>query len=103
MYAIVKDRGHQYKVREGDVLRVDRLDLDEGAEVVFKDVLLLDRDGDVAVGSPCIDGAQVTGVLEKQVKDKKVIAIRRVRTNSLKTRRGHRTQYSMVKIQKIEG
>ena len=102
MYAIVSDRGHQYKVREGDLVRVDRLDLEEGAPVIFREVLLLDQDGDIRIGNPCLEGVQVSGVHEGHAKGKKLIAIRRVKTNRHKTRRGHRTQYSMVKIQKIE-
>ncbi len=102
MYAIVKDRGHQYKVREGDRVRVEVLDAEAGASVTFDHVLLVGKDADINVGSPEVEGAKVTGTVEKHIKDKKVISTKRVRTNSLKTRRGHRTQYTIVKIEKIE-
>ena len=86
MYAIVKDRGHQYKVREGEVVRVAKLDQDAGAEVVFENVLLVGDGAEIKVGTPTLGGARVTGILETHAKDKKVIASRRIRTNKHVTR-----------------
>ena len=103
MYAIVNDRGHQYKVREGELVRVDLLPVDKGAKVTFDLVLLLGKEGAVKVGNPGVAGAKVTGVLEDHVKGAKTISRRRVWTNKHVVRHGHRVQYSMVKIQKIEG
>ncbi len=104
MYAILSDRGRQYKVKEGELLRVDRLSLQKGASVNFGDVLLLgDDSGQVKIGAPNLVGARVTGVVEDHVQGEKLIAHHRVWTNSLGRRRGHRTQYSIVRIQKIEG
>lgn len=103
MYAILKDRGHQYKVREGDLLRVDQLKAAKGEAIAFEEVLLVGQDsGQVTVGTPRVAGAKVTGVVEDHVKGEKVIAHHRVRTNSLGRRRGHRAKYSVVRIQKIE-
>ena len=101
-YAIIKDRGHQYKVREGEQLRVDRLDLKAGDKVTFDQVLLVGTDGNIKTGQPTVAGAKVTGVLTAEVKGEKLISHRRVRTNSIGTRKGHRTKYSVVEIQKIE-
>jgi large subunit ribosomal protein L21 len=103
MYAILSDRGRQYKVSEGELLRVDKLKADKGAAVTFDKVLLVGRDGQVKVGSPLVSGAKVTGVVEDHAKGEKLIAHHRVQTNSLGRRRGHRTQYSMIRIKKIEG
>lgn len=103
MYAIVNDRGHQYKVREGEVVRVDLLPLEKGAKVTFDQVLLVGKDGAVKVGSPQVSGAKVTGVLEDNVKGEKTVSRRRIWTNKHVVRHGHRVKYSMVKIQKIEG
>lgn len=104
MYAILSDRGRQYKVREGDLLQVDNLKADKGAAVTFDQVLLVGQDGgQVKVGSPTVAGAKVTGVLEEHTKGEKLIAHHRVLTNSLGRRRGHRTKYSVVRIQKIVG
>ena len=104
MYAILSDRGRQYKVREGEVLRVDLFSAEKGAAVTFDNVLLVGQDGgQVKIGSPKVSGAKVTGVVEDHVKGEKTIAHHRVRTNSLGRRRGHRTKYSLIRIQKIEG
>ncbi|MCZ7647080.1 MAG: 50S ribosomal protein L21 [Planctomycetota bacterium] len=103
MYAIINDRGRQYKVREGELLRVDLLPLEKGAAVVFDKVLLVGKDGGLKVGAPTVAGAKVTGVLENQAKGLKTVAYRRIQTNRHKVRTGHRTQYSLVKIGKIEG
>lgn len=104
MYAILNDRGHQYKVREGDLLQVDSLSAKRGAVVTFDQVLLVGQDGgQVTIGSPTVAGARVTGVLEDHVKGAKVIAHRRVWTNSKARRHGHRSHFSIVRVQKIEG
>jgi large subunit ribosomal protein L21 len=102
MYAIINDRGHQYQVREGDRLRVEKLPLEQGVRVTFDEVLLLARDNQVQVGTPRVPGARVTGALEGHGKDPKQISIRRIRTDKHVFRRGHRRQYSVVRIEKIE-
>ncbi len=103
MYAIVKDRGHQYKMREGDTVRVERMPAEKGEDVTFEKVLLVGKDGDIRVGSPNVEGVRVLGVLEDHVKGEKTISTHRIRTNKHVVRRGHRVQYSLVKIKKIEG
>jgi large subunit ribosomal protein L21 len=102
MYAIINDRGHQYKVREGDLLRVDKLQIKAGSPVTFDQVLLVGKDAGVQVGVPNVAGARVTGTVEDEMKGEKLIAMRRIRTNKKIVRQGHRTQYSVVRIQKIE-
>jgi large subunit ribosomal protein L21 len=104
MYAILNDRGHQYKVQEGDLLLIDEMSAEKGAAVTFGEVLLLGQeDGKVKVGTPAVAGAKVTGVVEEHVKGEKLIAHHRVMTNSLGRRRGHRTKYTVVRIEKIVG
>ena len=103
MYAILNDRGHQYKVTEGELLQVAKLPGAKGAEVAFDKVLLVGGEGgSVKVGTPTVAGAKVTGVVEDHVKGEKTIHHHRVRTNSLGRRKGHRTQYTVVRINKIE-
>jgi large subunit ribosomal protein L21 len=102
MYAIINDRGHQYKVREGDLVRVDKLQIKSGSPITFDEVLLVGKDAGVQVGTPRVAGARVTGTVEDEVKGEKLIAMRRIRTNKKIVRQGHRTQYSVVRIQKIE-
>jgi len=104
MYAILNDRGHQYKVREGELIQLAQLSAAKGAAVSFDQVLLVGGEGGaVKIGTPNVAGAKVTGVVEEHVKGEKTISHHRVRTNSLGTRQGHRTKYSMVRIQKIIG
>ncbi len=104
MFAILNDRGRQYRVKEGDAIPVDHMTAEKGASITFSNVLLVGQDGgQVKVGSPNVAGASVTGVVEDQIKGEKTISHHRVRTNSLGTRRGHRTQYTVVRIQKIVG
>ncbi|HYG74087.1 MAG TPA: 50S ribosomal protein L21 [Planctomycetota bacterium] len=104
MYAILNDRGHQYKVREGDLLQVDQLSAKKGDAITFDQVLLVGSEGgQVKVGTPTVAGAKVTGVVEDHIKGEKLIAHHRVMTNSLGRRRGHRTKYSVIRIQKIAG
>lgn len=102
MYAIINDRGHQYKVREGDLVRVDKLTAKTGSPVTFDEVLLVGKDAGIQVGTPRVAGARVTGTVEDEMKGEKLIAMRRIRTNKKIVRQGHRTQYSVVRIQKIE-
>ena len=63
MYAIIRTGGKQYRVSEGDVLEVEKLNVQEGDEVVFDDVLTVVSDGDVKVGKPTVEGAKVTAKL----------------------------------------
>ena len=103
MYAILNDRGRQYKVQEGDLLQVDQLSAKKGDAISFDQILLLGLEGgQVKIGAPNVAGAKVSGVVEDHTKGEKTIAHHRVRTNSLGRRRGHRTKYSVVRIQKIE-
>jgi len=99
MYAILNDRGRQHKVTTGDLIQLDRMEVKAGDAITFDNVLLVGGEGgSVKVGSPNVSGAKVTGEVVEHIKADKVIAHHRVRTNSLGRRRGHRTQYTVVKI-----
>ncbi len=101
MYAILSDRGSQYKVQAGDLVQIAKLNAKVGDKVKFGDVLLTGDGGNVKVGSPLLSGASVMGEVVEHTKGEKLIAHHRVQTNSLGRRRGHRTQYSVVKITEI--
>jgi len=73
MYAIIETGGKQYRVQEGDVLRVEKLEIADGDTVKFDKVLLVAEEGKLNVGKPYVDGAVVEGVVEKQGKAKKII------------------------------
>lgn len=102
MYAILNDRGRQHKVSTGDLLQLDKRQEEVGATITFDNVLLVGGEGgSVKVGSPNVAGAKVLGEVVEHTKGEKTIAHHRVRTNSLGRRRGHRTQYTVVKITSI--
>ena len=73
MYAIIKTGGKQYKVSEGDLVRVEKLAYEVGETVDFDQVLLVSNDGELKVGSPLVEGAKVSATVEDQNKDKKIV------------------------------
>ena len=100
MYAIIATGGKQYKVSEGDVITVEKLGLDEGAEVTFDQVLLV-NDGQVKAGCPTVEGATVTGSVVENGRAKKVIVYKYKRKTGYHNKNGHRQYYTKVKIDKI--
>ncbi len=105
MYAIIESGSKQYRVKPGEVIRVDRLAAEPGASVVFDRVLaFLDGDDRMKVGSPTLDGISVRGTVVGQIQDKKIhIYTYKRRQNSNRRSQGHRQQYTTVKIDAIEG
>ena len=102
MYAIIKTGGKQYKVAEGDVIMVEKLSATEGEAVVFDEVLTVVNDGDVKVGKPVVEGAKVTGKVEAQGKDKKILVFKYKAKSNYRKRQGHRQPFTKVVIEKIE-
>jgi large subunit ribosomal protein L21 len=93
--------GKQYRVSEGDVIRVEKLEVELGAPVEFSDVLLVRTDEKTYIGQPLVDGASVTGTLESQDKDDKVLVFKYKKKKQYRRTRGHRQQHSAVRIEKI--
>ena len=103
MYAIIQTGGKQYKVAQGDTIRIEKLNGEVGDTVKFQDVLFTANGDKVSVGKPTIDGAIVTGKIVEHGKNKKVIGVYfRRRKHSTKTK-GHRQTYTGVQITGIEG
>ena len=102
MYAIIDDGGKQYRAEEGKSILVDRKEAEPGTEVRFENVVLLSSAEGVKIGTPNVDGAAVVGVVEAEVKDKKIHGRHRTQRNRTQTRTGHRQKYTEVKITKIE-
>lgn len=102
MYAIIKTGGKQYKVAEGDVIMVEKLEANEGDEVVFDQVLTVVNDGDVKVGKPVVEGAKVTAKVTAQGKDKKILVFKYKAKSNYRKRQGHRQPFTKVVIEKIE-
>ena len=101
MYAIVDEGGRQVTVREGEVVRVDRRDGEPGAEIVFDRVLLVGGD-EVRVGTPTVKGASVSCVVKEQIRAPKIRGNKRRLHGRSQTHWGHRQQYTLVEIKKIE-
>ena len=100
MYAIIATGGKQYKVSEGDVIRVEKLGVEAGETVTFDQVLLVSGD-DVKVGAPTVAGATVTADVVANAKAKKVIVYKYKRKTGYHKKNGHRQAYTQVKIEKI--
>jgi len=99
MFAVIKTGGKQYKVAEGDTLRVEKLESKDG-KVVFEDVLLV-VNGEVKVGQPTVSGAKVSAkIVEEGKGDKKIVFKYKSKTRQHK-KKGHRQPYSKIEITKI--
>lgn len=101
MYAVIETGGKQYRVCEGDIIFVEKLHTEEGADIVFDRVVMLGREDGVVVGSPTVEGAKVTGKVLKNGKGKKITVLTfRAKKNS-KRKMGHRQPYTKVEITSI--
>lgn len=101
MYAVIKTGGKQYKVSEGDTLKVEKLDAEEGASVELNEVLMLANDGDVQVGKPLLDGAHVTATVKAQGRGNKVKIIKFKRRKHHRKQMGHRQSFTELEITAI--
>ncbi|AKP03666.1 MULTISPECIES: 50S ribosomal protein L21 [Companilactobacillus] len=102
MYAIIKTGGKQYKVEENSSIYVEKLDVKEGDAVTFDDVILVSDGKSVKVGSPVVEGASVSGKVEKQGKEKKVVTYKYKPKKHSHTKTGHRQPYTKVLIDSIK-
>lgn len=98
MYAVIKTGGKQYRVSEGDRLRVELLDAEAGSEVSFDQVMLVGSGESVKVGTPLVAGAVVKGLVEDHGRGDKVIIIKFRRRKHYRKKQGHRQYYTQVKI-----
>jgi large subunit ribosomal protein L21 len=103
MFAIVEAGGRQEKVEPGLLVIVDHLNVEPGSEVTFDKVLLVETEaGDVVTGTPYVDGASVTGVVEAQTKGKKVRVFKMKRRKQYRRTKGHRTLETRVRVKAIQ-
>lgn len=100
MYAVIATGGKQYKVSEGDVIYVEKLDAEKDSEITFDQVLAVGGEK-MTVGSPIVDSATVTGKVLDQVKGKKIIVYHYKRKSGYHKKNGHRQAYTKVQIDKI--
>ena len=101
-YAIVKTGGKQYRVAPGDVLDVELLPAPEGTTTALDDVLALSCDGQMRFGAPTVPGARVIAEVQSHYKDRKIIVYKYKAKTRYRRKRGHRQQYTRIRIQGIE-
>ena len=101
MFAIIETGGKQYKVNEGDVIFVEKLNVEEGEKVTFDRVLAVSDDDGIKVGAPTVKGAAVTANVVKNGKSKKIYVMTYKPKKNEKRKIGHRQPYTKVQIEKI--
>lgn len=101
MYALIDYKGKQFKVSEGDVIVVDRLEEEIGSKVEINSVLLLKNDDSVSVGTPYVEGAKVVATVSDNFKGRKILVYKYKSKKDYHKRYGHRQQYTKIKIDSI--
>jgi large subunit ribosomal protein L21 len=103
MFAVVKTGGKQYRVAEGDVIKVEKLDGEAGKNITLDQVLMVGDDKGVKVGEPLVAGAKVTFEVLEQKKDKKIIVFKKKRRQNYRRKKGHRQEITVLRVTKIAG
>ena len=101
MYAVIKSGGKQHKVSEGEEILLEKLSLDEGDVIEFSEVLAVNKDGNLNVGKPLLEGAVVKGKVLNHLKTKKITVIKMKRRKDYRKKQGHRQNLTKVKIESI--
>ena len=100
MYAIIATGGKQYRVSEGDVIYIEKIDAQVDSTVSF-DVLLMGNDGDVKIGTPVVEGVKVEGKVVGQIRGEKIVVYKYKSKKNYRRKPGHRQPYTKVEITKI--
>ena len=100
MYAIIATGGKQYRVSEGDVIYIEKIDAQVDSTVSF-DVLLVGNDGDVKIGTPVVEGVKVEGKVVGQIRGEKIVVYKYKSKKNYRRKQGHRRPYTKVEITKI--
>ncbi|HSL93172.1 MAG TPA: 50S ribosomal protein L21 [Bacillota bacterium] len=101
MFAIIETGGKQYRVKEGDIIRVEKIDITKGDVVEFADVLAVGGDEDVSWGAPTLPGVTVTAKVLDQGRGPKIVVFRYRAKSNHRRRKGHRQPFTAVEIQSI--
>lgn len=101
MYAVIRTGGKQYRVHEGDIIRVEKVQADQDSTLEFTDVLAVSDDNDLKVGTPLVEGAKVEAKVLNQGKAKKIIVFKYKPKKDYRKKQGHRQPYTEVQITKI--
>ena len=101
MYAIVEIAGQQFKVEKDRKLYVHRLQAEEGSNVTFENVLLVDNNGKVAIGTPNVEGAKITAKVLSHLKGDKVLVFKKKRRKGFRKKNGHRQYLTQILVENI--
>jgi len=101
MYAVIQTGGKQYRVSQGDVIAVEKLEGDEGAVVEIPSVLMVGEGNAVAVGTPCLAQARVVGKIVKQTKGAKIVVYKHKRRKGYQKKQGHRQLQTLLRVTEI--
>ncbi|MEK7243661.1 MAG: 50S ribosomal protein L21 [Thermodesulfobacteriota bacterium] len=101
MYAVIKTGGKQHRVIEGDVIAIEKINGDRGEAVVFDQVLMIEKEGDIRVGRPVVEGAKVVGEILAQIKGDKLTVYKTKKRKGYHKKTGHRQQLTSMKIREI--
>jgi len=101
MFAVIKTGGKQYIVSPGDKIRIEKIETEEGKEVTFKEVLLLNKKEALKIGTPLVKGAKVTAKVIKQDRAKKVTILKYKAKKRYQVKKGHRQPFTEIEILKV--
>ncbi len=99
---IVETCGKQYRVQEGDLLKVESLGLEEGSQVILDKVLLVGRDSSTVIGSPYVEGASVSASVTENGRDPKIIVFKYKSKKNYRRKKGHRQHYTEIRIDSLD-
>lgn len=102
MYAVVESGGKQLQVTPGERVRVERIEAEVGSTIEFDRVLVLNREGQVEVGRPYLEGTRVVGTVLEQGRAPKILVFKKKRRKQYRRTRGHRQPYTAIRIDRIE-
>ena len=103
MYAVIRSGGKQYRVSQGGSVRVEKLAGEVGSPITLADVLMIGGDGEIKIGTPTVEGAQVTGTIVAQGRGKKIRVFKMKRRKRYRRKAGHRQAYTEILVDRIEG
>ncbi|WP_020395418.1 50S ribosomal protein L21 [Thiolinea disciformis] len=103
MYAVIETGGKQYRVAQGDIIQVEKLDAEEGSNVDFANVLMVGEGESVRIGAPFVEGCKVTATVKSQMRGEKIEIIKFRRRKHHQKRTGHRQYLTQIEINTITG